>query len=599
MPTSILDAAVQTALNQPRRLPPAKSMTPSPADWRDHWIYFLMVDRFNNPVAAPTNLPFDAPFGGFQGGTLAGIRAQLPYLKQLGVGAIWFTPVLKNCQFLNGQPAEGTYHGYGIQSFLDIDPRFGAEPTAVEDELQQLITDAHAHGLYVIFDIVLNHTGDVFAYPSGSEAPFSATPYPVQWRDAQGTPRPDWPVAEAIPDPPPDAAVFPDELRRNSCFRRQGGPQPGGPETIGDFAALKQLLTATPEVGNVLIRSFQYLIAKYDLDGFRIDTLKYLDHAFAVTFGNAIREYALSIGKKNFFTFGEVYDDEQRIAEFIGRHVSAAGDLVGVDAALDFPLFFKLPLVVKGLLPPSELVQLYVQRKAIERDVISSHGEATRFFVTFLDNHDQTHRFYYSPAANPHQFDPQATLGLGCLFCLPGIPCVYYGTEQGLHGSGTSDQNVREALWGKPRAFDATHPFYQGLQALTRVRNTQPALRYGRFYFRPLSGDGVHFGVSTTAPGVLAFSRILNDQEVVVIANTATNAGFAGRVIVDAQLNPDGAEFELLFSNQANAVGPQAVEHTGPAVIQEVDGGVSAGPAQVVRVTLRAMELQILGRVIR
>ena len=68
-----------------------------------------------------------------------------------------------------------------------------------------------------------------------------------------------------------------------------------------------------------LIHAYQYLIAKYDVDGYRIDTLKYIEPAFAQTFGNAIREYALSLGKKNFFTFGEVYDSEEKIAHFIGR----------------------------------------------------------------------------------------------------------------------------------------------------------------------------------------------------------------------------------------------------------------------------------------
>lgn len=345
-----------------------------------------------------------------------------------------------------------------------------------------------------------------------------------------------------------------------------------------------------------MIRSFQYLIAKYDIDGFRIDTLKYLDPNFALNFGNAIREFALSIGKKNFFTYGEVYDNEQKISQFIGRNVSASGDLVGVDAALDFPLFFKLPSVAKGLFPPSEVVNMYHERKLVERGVISSHGEATAFFVTFLDNHDQHQRFYFSPDGNPHQFDEQATLGFGCLFSLPGIPSLYYGSEQGLHGNGDRDQNVREALWGKPNAFDPTHPFYKAIQQLTNVRNKQPALRYGRFYFRPISGDSFHFGISNLQQGVLAFSRILNDQEVVVIANTNTQSDFLGSVIIDSNLNPIGVEFKILFSNKTNPTVPEPVISTGTVEIHLVDGGVSSGPARVLSVTLKPMEIQILGR---
>lgn len=592
MPNSIFDTQVQTILNQVRD--GSAPLTPSPADWRDHWIYFLMVDRFNNP-AAPPKATFDVQFGGFQGGTLQGVIEKLDYLKAMGVGAIWMTPVLKNLQFLNDRADEGSYHGYGIQNFLELDPRFTSAGDA-DAELHALVDGAHARGMYIIFDIVLNHAGDVFAYASGSEAAHSETPQKINWRDERGRPRADWTEGSDIVAPPADAAVFPDELRRNIFFRRQGRAAAGGPETVGDFSSLKQMLTENYALGNILIRDFQYLIAKYDLDGFRIDTLKYIHPEFALRFGNAIREFALSVGKKNFFTFGEVYDDEQKISEFIGRNTTVAGDLVGVDAALDFPLFFRLPGALKGFIPPSEVVNMYQTRKRVEQHVISSHGEATRFFVTFLDNHDQRQRFYFQPAGNAHALDGQVTQALACLFALPGIPCVYYGTEQGLHGNGDGDQAVREALWGKPQAFDTQHPFYQTLSALSALRLAQPALRYGRFYFRPLSGDGFHFGISNTAPGVIAFSRILNDQEVLLVANTANASAFAGEVIVDRNLNPAGLTWQILYSNQSLPAAPVAVRVRDRAEINEVGGGLSSGPAAVLPVSVRPGEVQILGR---
>jgi glycosidase len=346
----------------------------------------------------------------------------------------------------------------------------------------------------------------------------------------------------------------------------------------------------------MLIRCFQYLIAAFDIDGFRIDTLKYLDQDFALRFGNAIREFALSVGKKNFFTYGEVYDDEQKISQFIGRNVSVSGDMVGVDASLDFPLFFRLPSVLKGQSPPSDVIAMYQTRKTVEQGIVSSHGEATRFFVTFLDNHDQHSRFYYQDLGHPRRFDDQATMGIACLFALPGIPCLYYGTEQGLHGIGDSDENVREALWGKPQAFDRSHPFYVLIRRIAQLRGQQPALRYGRFYFRPVSGNGVNFGISTSPGGVLAFSRVLNDEEVLVIANTNTTSTFAGFVIVDSSLNPPGSRLSVLFTNRDDHAGPGPVRSTGPVEIREVDGTLSAGPACVVPVTVGPMQVQILGR---
>jgi glycosidase len=591
---------------------------PSPADWRDQWIYFIMVDRFNNPAAAP-RFSWDGVHGAFQGGTLNGIRAQLDYLQKLGVGALWLSPVMKNCQF------EESYHGYGIHDFVAIDPRLASDPEAarqnpalVEAELRALVDAAHERGICVILDIVLNHVGDVFEYAladgAGSGlAPWrDDPPYAIRWRDEDGHGRADWPQLPA--NPPRDAAIWPRELQRNEFVRRRGNAfdRPAwDQEAAGDFYALKELVTGfretTPERGvyfpvrDTLIRAHQYLIAKYDVDGFRIDTLKYIEPEFARVFGNAIREYAQSIGKKNFFTFGEVYDDEAKIARFIGRNALESGDLTGVDAALDFPLFYNLPGVAKGQLPPSSVSDVYARRQQIQRGIVSSHGEASRFFVTFLDNHDQHNRFYYSEPGDPHRYDDQTTLGLGCLFALQGIPCVYYGTEQGLNGAGGSPEAVREALWGKPNAFDRSHPFFQATRRLAAVRADQPALRYGRQYFRPISGDGVHFGLSTFRNGVLAFSRILNEQEVLVVANTDAGQPWRGDVIVDYALNPAKTPYKLLYSNKADRSAssrPRVVERSGAGIeIHEADGSVTRGPVRVLPVVLEASEVQILRKV--
>ncbi|MDO9043504.1 MAG: alpha-amylase family glycosyl hydrolase [Desulfocapsaceae bacterium] len=565
---------------------------PSPQDWRDVWIYFLMLDRFNRADGKlPVSMPHDKPFGEFQGGTFNGVRDRLKYIKDLGAGAIWLSPVLKN-----RQSDRGTFHGYGIQDFLQPEPRFASAPGKEDDELRALVDEAHAVGLYVIFDIVLNHAGDVFGYKDfGHSAPGSPKIRPIEWRDGSGQARSDFPSIEDIPvtQRNPDALIWPEELQRNSFFRRKGK----GAEEGGDFESLKEFVTEVREgrtfpVRNALILAYQYAIARYDVDGFRIDTLKYIERDFAQTFGNAMREYSQSIGKKNFFTYGEVFDGEERIAEFIGRNTSDAGDMVGVDAALDFPLFFRLPSVAKGFAPPTELIDVFRRRKEVERDILSSHGEAGRFFVTFLDNHDMKERFRGANTDGPDEFDPQVILGITVLFGLQGIPCLYYGTEQGLHGRGNSDKFVREALWGKPNAFDSNHLFYKTIRRLSEIRDTQPALRYGRLYFRPISGDGIHFGASPFAPGVLAFSRILNNIEVLVVANTSTQVGFQGEVLIDWSINNDGEQFHVL--NDAGASAPGPVESRSDLEINEVDGRLTTGPARMIRVNLQPMEVQIL-----
>jgi glycosidase len=315
-------------------------------------------------------------------------------------------------------------------------------------------------------------------------------------------------------------------------------------------------------------------------------------------FGNSIREFALSIGKKNFFTFGEVFvgDAKPDIARFIGRTTTSGTYMVGVDAARDYPLFFDLKPVVKAFAPPSELVGMYSIRKQVEADVLSSHGDATRYFVTFLDNHDVKERLRYADPANPTRYDDQVTLGIACLFSLPGIPCVYYGTEQGLHGAG-SDPAVREALWGGP-GFAKNSVYYQHISQIAAVRRESPALRYGRFYFRPISGNGQHFAVSTFLNGTLAFSRILMDQEIMIAANTDTVNPCAVYVIVENTLNNSGDQLRVLFSNQQKPQPPGPVQQfpAGGVVVQETDGTRGTGPLNCVRVTLSPLEVQILGR---
>jgi len=136
---------------------PQDDVFPSPADWRDVFVYFLLVDRFDNNSKGLRPFADSGPQGRdpaqgkiFQGGNLKGIMRRLNYIKGLGANAIWLSPILKN----RWEKAD-SYHGYGIQNFLEVDPRFGTK-----EDLQKLVSEAHARYMYVILDIILNHTGD-------------------------------------------------------------------------------------------------------------------------------------------------------------------------------------------------------------------------------------------------------------------------------------------------------------------------------------------------------------------------------------------------------------------------------------------------------
>jgi glycosidase len=609
---------------------------PSPADWRDNWIYFLMIDRFNNPDSPPASSiapnqasAWNQRFDFRQGGSFKGITAQLDYLAELGIGAIWISPVLKN----SSPNWPFNYHGYAAQDFLSVDARFasdGTESTA-EQELSLLIEGAHARGIYVILDIVINHSARVFDYndpslanppqadftnPEVMDSPMGDEP-PVQWLNGLGFPRADWqnnlPAANSLS---PDDAVWPQDLQRSDFFRRRGNRisdsiPPGARFVRGDFDIMRQVVmeyTAqmpgqsslrasygkTP-VLNILITAYQYLIAKFDIDGFRMDTVKYVDPEMIQIFGNAIREFALSIGKKNFFTFGEVYDDESTIETFVGRNSGDPNGGFGIDAALDYPLFFQLPAVVKCSVDVSVIQQVFENRKNAEENILSSHGEAGRYFVTFLDNHDQNQRFNH-----PASFPLQILAGLAVLFSLQGIPCIYYGTEQGLQGTidsnGQPDLNspesVREALWGKvPLAFDQGNLFFNHVRQLSLLRKSSPALLYGRLYFREVSGDGQDFGLSQGVGGLLAYSRILSATEVVIVFNSSTSHSFQGFVLVDIDINRSLPVYTVAYSNLGTTgAGPVQIN---PGVVHSGGNGAMADLASKF-VSLAPMEVQVL-----
>jgi hypothetical protein len=153
-------------------------------------------------------------------------------------------------------------------------------------------------------------------------------------------------------------------------------------------------------------------------------------------------------------------------------------------------------------------------------------------------------------------------------------------------------------LWGKPKAFDRENPFYQAIRQIAQVRESQPALRYGRQYFRPISGDGRQFGFSNFPGGILAFSRILSDQEVVVVANTNTQVGWQGEVLVDYSINPAGTNYRVVFSNKKNPPEPAPVAEklAGSIEIHGLDESIAYGPTRVLPIKLQPMEIQILDK---
>ncbi|WP_419661829.1 alpha-amylase [Desulfosarcina variabilis str. Montpellier] len=618
---SLFDQSVKDAVNDARRraamsdkeleMANLKRPFPSPVDWRDTCMYFLVVDRFNNPDAPPKSERFDPAIGwdmhfaSRQGGTLNGITAQLPYLQQLGINAVWISPLVRNVASADIM----TYHGYAAQDLLAIDERWASNGTRekTEAELIAMVGRAHDLGIYVILDIVLNHFGMVFWYDrfgtwvksfedrdllnqsqGGGDLPS------ILWTEGYGGARGDWrDRLDSGAATGTDEAVYPLEFRDPSLYRRRGSKVSDNLSDYswlnfipGDFGEMRQLAieyiageddplraySLTPAL-SLMLQAYQYLVARYDFDGFRIDTVKYIHPKFIQRFGNAMTEFGYSIGKKNFFTFGEVADNNANIASFVGRNGSAGHDPeggLGIDAALDFPLADAIRDVCTGPMenraPVNRLRDLYDERRKQEDELVSSHGDASKFFVTFADNHDRHQR-----VRHPDSLDAEVRLCLALLYVLPGIPCLYYGTEQDLKGTHNADgtprldsfESVREALWGKFVHQNGAWPMDGGtflmLQALSKVRKTHMPLRYGRYYFREVSGDGRNFGWSMDQGGVFTISRVHCDQEVLIAAYPNVHRDWHGWVEVDADLSVDGSNWKVVFSTLVNDGAPTTI----------------------------------------
>jgi glycosidase len=531
---------------------PRNKVFPSPADWRDHFIYFLLVDRFSNgdkkipayDPASAVNDRDDSYGEQWQGGTLNGVTNRLDYIKNLGCTTVWLSPVFRNRKEMN------TYHGYAIQNFLDLDPRFGTRK-----DLQKLVQTAHKKDMYVILDIVVNHTGDNWMYPGGCRYYYSnGERFPFDsWRMAD-------PRKGVIRR---DDAVWPMEFQNPEWYRRKGEivHWDAFPEAReGDFCTLKEIDTSNRMTLKSLIDVYKFWIAAADIDGYRLDAIKHIEDSNASIFCSAIREFAQKIGKNNFFLFGEIIGDDKLIDQYIGRNARLPESnerFPSLDAALDFPLWGALEWVIKSLANPYELRARYDRF----REIYSDHGQASQYFVTFVDNHDQIGRdprgrFLHN---NPNQ--NQVVLAIGYLLTSPGIPCIYYGTEQGFNGGGNHDKYIRECMFGgKWGAFNTTlhhffnigHPLYKQIEDIAGIRAKEPALRYGRQYFREISGNGADFGFPIDGKCTLAYSRILDDTELLIAMNLDSEQR-ADFINVDACLSPEGKKMVNLLRPEDSA----------------------------------------------
>jgi glycosidase len=311
---------------------------------------------------------------------------------------------------------------------------------------------------------------------------------------------------------------------------------------LGELAGLDDFRTESPYVRRQMTAIYQYWIQQAGFDGFRVDTVKHVEMGFWQLWCPAIHAFAAAHGKPNFFMFGEVLDPSDDLCgSFTGRRNHKA---FALDSVLDYPLYFAVKNVfARAAAAPAEIEAHY-------RRMVASYDPAARLrLVTFLDNHHQP-RFLSRNQANNDW--PRLKSALVFLFTGRGIPCLYYGTEQAFNGD--TDPADREDMFaGQYKdgpagvdSFNMTHPLFQWVARLNNFRRLYNPLRLG--LQAPLFSD-------TNGPGLFAYARRWDSNEVAVIFNTAPQ----GRTLpACATLRPAGATLiNLLDTNETVRVTPK------------------------------------------
>lgn len=575
----------------------------------DERFYFVMTDRFANGDPSnddgglgddPLVSGFDPTNKGFyQGGDLAGLRSKLDYIEGLGTTAIWLTPSFLNRAVQGtGANASAGYHGYWITDFTRIDPHLGTN-----EELEALIDDAHARGIKVYFDIITNHTADVVDYADGSYGYVdkAASPY----KDAAGNVfdpseiagSPDFPALDPATSFPHTPVIAPEDadvkvpawLNDPTVYHNRGNSTWAGESvTFGDFDGLDDLMTEDPRVVDGFVDVYNTWV-DLGIDGFRIDTVKHVNKEFWQTFTTAVQDHARSLGKDDFFMFGEVFDADARLTAPYVRDTD-------MSAVLDFA-FQSGALSFASGNSAQGLANLFASD-----DLYTTPDTSASALPTFLGNHDMGRAgFMLASTADPLARDE---LAHELMYLTRGQPVVYYGDEQGFAGTG-GDKDARQTLFatqvdeyanqplvtgeqaGSQDRYDTDAPLYQHIAALAALREDHPALATGAQVER-YADEGA---------GVYAFSRVDRDEKVeyLVAANNAAEP----RTVTLTTLTP-GASFAPLYG-EASALTADAegtVTLTVPAtsaVVLQADRPVGADSAGTIAVNLPAAGAAVSG----
>jgi glycosidase len=509
---------------------------PSPQDWRDINIYQIFTDRFadgdaaNNTTSAMginrsswyvlnsgRNYPFNRNF--HHGGDWKGLKDNLDYLTGMGVNSIWISGVQMNAQ---GRDTRFTpYHLYHPTDFFNVDPSQGTF-----QELKDLIDACHARGIYVILDVVINHTADLnglFGNNTNDDNGYWANGNNTfgWW----GTRRHAYPFNELT------------HFHNNGTINNWDT----WPEYLyGQFKGTDDLKTDSTHVTYWITEAFKNLIDATDCDGFRVDAIKHVEFNWVVKWADDIRQHATSRGKSDFILFGEYFTYDNNT---LASHVKDPGSF---NSALFFPMSQTIKSVFIDGAGSGQLTG--------QLNNAGLYGEGATRLVTFIDNHDVNRISQQNGGDNGNDIW-KLRPALSFLYLATPVPCLYYGTEHAFDQGGVANgskqfgsqyegQTYDDQDWQRECMFDrgfqpgpaqgnkltATNaPLYLHIKALNEARGKHRSLTRGNFTQR----------WDSAGPGPYAFSRVFNLEESLVALNTAD-----GNVSLTPQVGkPNGTVF--------------------------------------------------------
>ncbi len=415
-----------TLLNRPNPAGRFAGLTP------DDVIYLVMPDRFVDGSAANNSAGVDRSHPrAYHGGDVAGMRQRLPYLKDLGVTAIWMTPIYDN------DDASQDYHGYHTTDYYDIEERFGTM-----DEFRAFVDEAHRMGIKVVQDQVANHVGPKHPW-------------------VQDSPKPTW-----FNGTVENHSVNP--FRIDAVANPSLDPKAMRETLDGWFAGvLPDLNQDDPDVAHYLIQNSLWWVELTGIDAIRQDTMPYAPRSFWAKWVPALKA-----AHPKFTVLGEVFERVPKVNAFFQGGAVRDGIDSKVDSLFDFPLAFAM----FGFLSRRQ------EASAISK-ILEEDGEypAPMMLVTHAGNHD-THRLLTLVHGDPDALRLAHVL----LLSMRGAPQLYYGDEISLPG-GEDPDNRRDFPGGFPgdarSAFDAAgrtveqqHTF-ANLKRMLALRRESAALR--------------------------------------------------------------------------------------------------------------------------